>query len=332
MPEIQCNVCGQSYDTDKSAHCPNCAGSPQTAPPRTQPRQNAQATGALSTSGMAITAMVFGLLGLCIPLIGVVGLVLGIIAINQIDDPQNRLTGRGMAMTGAILGGVGLVVGFIIPLLIGILLPALGAARNTARQMQNNTQIRGIHQGMVIYAQGNKTGGGDGQYPGLNRSGGLQDGRVAPRFKLMLDQNLFTPDYAISPAENGNKQPWTSGPFTHKHYSYSMLSIDQPGGRRAEWSETLNGMAIVLTDRNTGANATQSASSPWTTQNSGDWRGGMAWNDNHVTFETDQVADTEYLLPATNGANYNTSRAVNKDDNILEATGTDDAHMIHQGQ
>ncbi|MEM1445344.1 MAG: prepilin-type N-terminal cleavage/methylation domain-containing protein [Planctomycetota bacterium] len=64
-----------------------------------------------------------------------------------------------------------LVVISIIALLIGILLPALGAARRTARQMQNNTQTRGIHQGMVVFAQGNKSGGGDGFFPGLSSRG-----------------------------------------------------------------------------------------------------------------------------------------------------------------
>ena len=42
-----------------------------------------------------------------------------------------------------------LVVISIIALLIGILLPALGAARRTARQMQNSTQVRGMQTVMV---------------------------------------------------------------------------------------------------------------------------------------------------------------------------------------
>jgi len=48
-----------------------------------------------------------------------------------------------------------LVVIAIIALLIGILLPALGKARASARQLKDSTQVRGIHQGMVLWAQNN---------------------------------------------------------------------------------------------------------------------------------------------------------------------------------
>jgi len=49
-----------------------------------------------------------------------------------------------------------LVVIAVIALLIGILLPALGQARQVARQVKDATQIRGLAQGMAVWAQTNK--------------------------------------------------------------------------------------------------------------------------------------------------------------------------------
>lgn len=39
--------------------------------------------------------------------------------------------------------------------------------------MSNNTQLRGIHQSLVTYAQINKTGGNDGYFTGLDSRGGI---------------------------------------------------------------------------------------------------------------------------------------------------------------
>ena len=115
-------------------------------------------------SGLAIAALVCGLIGFCFPPLGIVAMILGIVFLNQSRDGQS---GRGMALAGTILGAVGLVLS-ILALLIAILLPALGAARRTARRMQNSTQLRGIHQGLVTFANSNKD-----QFPGLSSNGGI---------------------------------------------------------------------------------------------------------------------------------------------------------------
>lgn len=61
------------------------------------------------TSGLAIAALVLGLLW-----VGGIGsilaLVFGVIAIGQIKRSEGQITGRGMALAGAILGGLGVVV------------------------------------------------------------------------------------------------------------------------------------------------------------------------------------------------------------------------------
>jgi hypothetical protein len=60
------------------------------------------------TSGAAIAALIFGILG-CVPLItGLIAIVCGFIGMRTTRDP--RYSGRGMAVTGLILGILSVVV------------------------------------------------------------------------------------------------------------------------------------------------------------------------------------------------------------------------------
>lgn len=242
-----------------------------------------------------------------------------------------------------------LVVISIIALLIGILLPALGAARRTARQMSNNTQLRGIQQGFVTYAQSNKKGGNDGFFPGLDSSGDLDDitdedfangeygeaadgdllGLPGGSIALMLNGNFFTPEYCINPADSGaveaNLDDAGGAEIDNTKFSYAMLDLgdnsgnavgDAParGGTAIEWKETLNTSAIVLSDMNTGADAdtTGDISSVWTEEDSGDWRGGVTRNDNSTSFETS---------PYFEQTKYGNAQAVTNDHLFSNATG-----------
>ena len=257
-----------------------------------------------------------------------------------------------------------LVVISIIALLIGILLPALGAARLAARKMQNSTQVRGIHQGMVIYSQKNK-----GNYPGLTakklvewrqeklKGSDKDGGDPKSRYAIMLTSNYFDGDYAISPVETG-KTTWTTTAFTitTEFFSYAMLQISDASTTPVsgtsspikikkyktdvvgEWHETNNSNAAIICDRNTGRNAKTGAddaqtgtddpeaSSIFTETNIGDWSGSVAYNDNHVDLENQLKLDTQYKKGDHNKA-----------DNIFEkelSGGTDidnnaNAHMVY---
>ena len=180
-----------------------------------------------------------------------------------------------------------LVVISIIALLIGILLPALGAARRTARQMQNSTQVRGIHSALVLFSQGNNT-----YYPGINTIGNVltNTSGVAIRFRELLDDNYFTGEYVISPSETKTALTQSNVPVTTNNYSYALLEMVTTGtsGNRAnEWRDTSNSEAVVISDRaklnNTTANVKSVHTNPATGTN--EWRGSMGFNDNHVTFE-----------------------------------------------
>jgi prepilin-type N-terminal cleavage/methylation domain-containing protein len=105
-----------------------------------------------------------------------------------------------------------LVVIAIIALLIGILLPALGKARATARQLKDSTQVRGIVQAMAIWAQNNQE-----DYPIPSRVDRNDDtvdfgGATGPDFRkdttgnamsLLIFNGFFPVELAVSPAEAG---------------------------------------------------------------------------------------------------------------------------------
>ncbi len=216
-----------------------------------------------------------------------------------------------------------LVVVSIIGLLIGILLPALGAARRTARQMQGSTQVRGIQQGMVIFAQGN-----GGNYPGLNGTGGEvvdaaaadttipyadgttgnEDGHsVEGRLAIMLGQQLFPAEYLISPSETdvakvrydlaANTTAATN--FANTNYSYALLEIQIATNTRIlEWQDTTNAEAVVISDRINAAGPSTYVAGTLNTYDSihsnAGWNGSLGYNDNHVEFVTSPLQRLKY--------------------------------------
>ena len=266
-----------------------------------------------------------------------------------------------------------LVVISIIALLIGILLPALGAARRTARQMQNSTQLRGIHQGMFTYAQSNKTGGRDGYYPGLNAQGKvIETGNVIPAAQIAAVDDVegygtagdsipttaqmnapgtddgnggfitrafaelasgdFIPagsaGYFLNPADATKTEfvaggTGDEGEFDSRKISYTPLDISATadGGTLygAEWKETINTAAMILADRAVGDGSTlpggTDASSVWTDEGSGEWRGSIVRGDGSTSFEASPVA-------AESGLKFGKRTFVNGTvDNIFGARG-----------
>ncbi len=172
----------------------------------------------------------------------------------------------------------------IIALLIGLLMPALASARQTARQLKGTTQVRGIHMGLVLFAQSNNT-----YYPGCTSYGKVTQPTVEQRFSLLLEQQYFPGTYLVSPAEQ--RDAWVNGPVTTDHYSYSLLmvSASNSGTREQQWRDTQASNAPVLSDRAQGNLAGIKSIHTNPLVNATDWIGSVAWNDNHVTFEADHL-------------------------------------------
>lgn len=220
-----------------------------------------------------------------------------------------------------------LVVISIIALLIAILLPVLGGARTAARRVQNTTQVRGIHQGMVVFSQEN-----NGRYPGVDSFAtdaatafvdGTEiatygpttteaGGAVAARYAIMFEAGLFPREYAISPAEdNPLVQPWDSNrtgasayTFGEVFYSYALSGLVDTqdtsltaAGRLVEWSQTFNAQALAVTDRlwegsaSSGGNVANQRSL-WTQVDGDNWDGSATYNDGHSVYLDFGVVET----------------------------------------
>jgi len=190
--------------------------------------------------------------------------------------------------------------------------PVMSQNFNIRPQDLNNMRIRGIHQAIVSFSENN-----NGYYPGFDNGGQLLHASTEFRFKALVDQRILSPYNFISPMET--LVPWSEGTFTRNHYSYAMLELDSDGhdsDRNTEWRRTDNGKAVILSDRNTGY--WDSYSSLWSSQEEGTgWRGAVAWNDDHVSFEKSHtLVDTQFG-----------KGGINESDSLFDASSHSDALM-----
>ncbi|MEM1213877.1 MAG: hypothetical protein AAGI68_16435 [Planctomycetota bacterium] len=213
--------------------------------------------------------------------------------------------------------------------LVVLVLPLLGDRRGpTPRFVTNNTQLRGIHQSMVIYALGNK-----GHFPGLDSAGVLSDPTMSRRLAILLDTNAFTPDYIINPLDDHLTEAIDYGSgyvVSIYNHSFAGLDIRTSGRRRSAWSETLSRQEIVLSDRNTGPDPHANVESVWS-GSPGVWSGSIAWNDNSTRYEESHIQATDYSgrSPYLTSAATAPSPYAFPSDNLFEAAGPHDAWMVH---
>jgi len=135
-----------------------------------------------------------------------------------------------------------LVVIAIIALLIGILLPALGKARASARQLKDATQTRGIGQAMFIWAGNNddtymlpsKLDRSDNTVAAIGRAKDI----TAHIFSPLIDDGSVTAELLVSPAESNNSQVIV----------YEDYETEQPRGaidiERALWDPKFRGTPV----------------------------------------------------------------------------------------
>ena len=248
-----------------------------------------------------------------------------------------------------------MAVGVVLVILVVLVL--VDAAKRTghrptraiAREMMaNNTQLRGIHQGMVTWAQSNKTRWQRRLLPRPRRQGRWSSptarspatpatGRCREwRLWMMLEGNYFTPEYIINPRRprrhrtgrnRSRHRRVTRPPITPNNFSYALLAITattssaNPDGRSVASGKkpSTPPPSCSATGPSAPAPPTSAASGP--TAGSGDWRGDVVRNDNSTSFETDHTC--------SRNTKYGGEPANLTDDLFEDDPAAADAFLVH---
>jgi hypothetical protein len=122
---------------------------------RPQPISPASPAGAApKTSGLAITSLILGVLGvITCGITAIIGLILGIVSMRKIQNSGGRLGGWGVALAGTIVSGIFLIM---IPIGAAMLLPALMAAKQRAQTVVCVNNARQLAFAVRAYSSNNK--------------------------------------------------------------------------------------------------------------------------------------------------------------------------------
>ena len=181
--------------------------------------------------------------------------------------------------------------------------------------------------------------------PGGNAGGTTGSGNAPwQRMAILINGAYFTSDICVSPGETTTIAKWprsgqtTGAPFTGDSnlgvYSYAMLNFAvatsgganstntaSDTGRLAEWRETQNPQAVLVTDRNVGTQGpgetvtSANIRSIWTSK-IGSWEGSAGFNDTHVEFLPHQFNNL-----ATRYGNDTTTSSGSTGDSLFSTVG-----------
>ena len=247
-----------------------------------------------------------------------------------------------------------LVVISIIALLIGILLPALSAARDTAQRMKNNSNVRSTLQAMTIFANDH-----DHEYPNTNIpnpdsnptdidfAAQTPNGRALPLvFGDYVDPEILVnpADPEVGPAESAaiqdaeeevrsdDRNEIGSDSDFENTLSYGMLYLhpEEPSDvnnfpynlSHPAWQDRTAASAALIADRTIGGEEDPGDGSVWDREM---WQGSLGWGDVHVDYESDAIVENTKV-----GRSYVENSDGNPRDNIFstdEFRRTDDSQQ-----
>jgi type IV pilus assembly protein PilA len=141
--------------------------------------------GPVETSGKAIGALICGLLFLFFPT-AVIAIVLGHLSLSDIRKSAGRLKGHGLAVTGLVLGYMGVAFIPFILIIAAIAIPNLLRARMAANEASAIGSLRTIAVAATTYSSTY----GNGFPPSLDAMGGLGTDDVSCNHAKLIDGPL----------------------------------------------------------------------------------------------------------------------------------------------
>jgi type IV pilus assembly protein PilA len=151
-----CSQCGTA-NADGAQFCSKCGAVLDGAPPHAAGVPGAtvaaQATpaGPPQSSGKALASLIFGLFFFVFPA-AILAIIFGHLSLSEIRKSAGRLTGHGMAMTGLILGYIGIAIIPFVLIVAAIAIPNLLRARMAANQASAVGSLRTILSAELTYS------------------------------------------------------------------------------------------------------------------------------------------------------------------------------------
>jgi hypothetical protein len=210
----KCTYCGKEYPDDVTA-CPQDGNSVVPSPPVASPMTNPVPSN--PSSGLAITSMVLGILSLilCVigPLLGIPAVACGHTALSRAKRMPLQYGGQGFAITGLVTGYIGIAFLLLIPILAGLLLPALAKAKEKALQINCASNLKQVSLAARIW------------------SGDHDD--VLPATFMQMTNELTNPRILVCPADPNHKLPASGTPmiWDPNNITYEFLT---PGMKEAD--------------------------------------------------------------------------------------------------
>jgi type IV pilus assembly protein PilA len=155
-----CRNCGTA-NPDSGQFCSQCGQPLSSAAARTMPAATPgpgssfatppPMTGEAHTSGKAIASLVCGIFTLFFPA-AIAAIILGHLSLSEIRKSAGRIGGQGIAITGLVLGYLGLVIIPLILIVAAIAIPNLLRARAAANEAAAVSSLRSINTAAMVYA------------------------------------------------------------------------------------------------------------------------------------------------------------------------------------